>query len=135
VISERVRKIFNGFSFGSFAPKKVIRSRKLVPFANEELAAAVMAYGERLNQPDIPPQADELRGYFQARLAYYFQVSLRLPGMILFIRKSQKAKLNTGIFCLMSLSGRWREKYGCSFTVNDALRRSESGLGRNDGES
>ncbi|MBW1252023.1 hypothetical protein [Pantoea allii] len=27
-----------------------------------------MAYGERLNQPDIPPQVDELRGYFRAQL-------------------------------------------------------------------
>lgn len=52
---------------------------------NVDLAASGVAYRERLNLPVIPAQVEhqqpeELRDYFRERLAYYRQLSLKLPG-------------------------------------------------------
>jgi len=52
---------------------------------NVDLAASGVAYRERLNQPVIPAQVEhqqpeELRDYFRERLAYYRNLSLKLPG-------------------------------------------------------
>nr|WP_226374864.1 DNA polymerase III subunit theta [Pantoea stewartii] len=52
---------------------------------NVDLAASGVAYRERLNLPVIPAQVEhqqpeELRDYFRERLAYYRNLSLKLPG-------------------------------------------------------
>ncbi|MEJ1268642.1 DNA polymerase III subunit theta [Pantoea ananatis] len=52
---------------------------------NVDLAAAGVAYRERLNLPVIPAQVEHkqpeaLRDYFRERLAYYRNLSLKLPG-------------------------------------------------------
>ncbi|PKC36102.1 DNA polymerase III subunit theta [Pantoea ananatis 15320] len=52
---------------------------------NVDLAASGVAYRERLNLPVIPAQVEhqqpeELRNYFRERLAYYRNLSLKLPS-------------------------------------------------------
>lgn len=49
---------------------------------NVDLAASGVAYRERLNIPSRVEhqQPEDLRDYFRERLAYYRNLSLKLPG-------------------------------------------------------
>jgi len=61
------------------------RERAVRDKVNVDLAASGVAYRERLNLPVVPAQVEHqqpeaLRDYIRERLAYYRQLSLKLPG-------------------------------------------------------
>lgn len=60
------------------------RSREERDKVNVDLAASGVAYKERMNQPAIPhevelQQPEALRAYFQERLKFYREESMKFP--------------------------------------------------------